>query len=260
MLKSKAGSWIPISMAIDKPPFDDVRVRQAMRLIVDREEMVQRVLSGYGLVGNDLYGEFDAGYRRLPAARAGHRPGQVAARRGRPGEPDASTCSPRTTPPGSPTDRRVRRPGDGGRGHRQRQVDGANYWGDEYIKRTFATSFWGTRPTSTRCRRSLKNSTYPETHWPPEGSDFEDLYKQALAETDDDGPLRDHPGDAAKEYEKGGYIIPFFNNLLDATARTSRVRRPAERAQPRHFGRGFSTSGSRLRWVRTGPPGSGWGS
>src|SRR5262249_36161986 len=51
LLESEAGSWLPITMAIDQPPFDDVRVRQAMRLIANRDEMVQRVLSGHGRVG-----------------------------------------------------------------------------------------------------------------------------------------------------------------------------------------------------------------
>ena len=61
-LVSKTGGWLPICMAIDMPPFDDVRVRQAMRLIVDRPQMIEQVASGYGFVGNDLYAPFDPGY------------------------------------------------------------------------------------------------------------------------------------------------------------------------------------------------------
>ena len=62
VLVSKTGGWLPICMAIDMPPFDDVRVRQAMRLIVDRKGMLEQVISGYGFVGNDLYAPFDPGY------------------------------------------------------------------------------------------------------------------------------------------------------------------------------------------------------
>ena len=61
-LVSKTGGWLPMCMAIDMPPFDDVRVRQAMRLIVDRPAMLEQVASGYGFVGNDLYAPFDPGY------------------------------------------------------------------------------------------------------------------------------------------------------------------------------------------------------
>ncbi len=65
-LVSKTGGWLPLCMAIDLPPFNDVRVRQAMRLIVDRPQMIEQVLSGYGSLGNDLYAPFDPGYDHLP--------------------------------------------------------------------------------------------------------------------------------------------------------------------------------------------------
>ncbi len=61
-LVSKTGGWLPICMAIDMPPFNDARVRQAMRLIVDRQGMLEQVASGYGFIGNDLYAPFDPGY------------------------------------------------------------------------------------------------------------------------------------------------------------------------------------------------------
>ena len=69
-------------MRVDQAPFDDVKVRQAMRLIVDRQAMIDQTLSGYGSLGNDLYAPLDVDLRQRPApARAGHRAGQVAARR-----------------------------------------------------------------------------------------------------------------------------------------------------------------------------------
>ena len=40
-------------MRVDAGPFADVRVRQAMKLLVDRELMVQNVLYGFGSVGTD---------------------------------------------------------------------------------------------------------------------------------------------------------------------------------------------------------------
>ena len=83
------GGWLPLCMAVDMPPFDNVNVRQAMRLIVDRPAMLAQVLSGHGRVANDLYAPFDADYDTgAAAAPSGHRPGQVAAQGGRHGEPD----------------------------------------------------------------------------------------------------------------------------------------------------------------------------
>ena len=84
VLNSKTGGWIPLCMAIDMPPFDDVRVRQAMRLIVDRQGMIDQILSGYGFDGQRPLRTLRRRLRQRPAAaRAGHRPGQVAAEGGR---------------------------------------------------------------------------------------------------------------------------------------------------------------------------------
>jgi hypothetical protein len=49
-------------MRVDVAPFTDVKVRQAMRLIVDRQQMIDQTLSGYGSLGNDLYAPFDVAY------------------------------------------------------------------------------------------------------------------------------------------------------------------------------------------------------
>ncbi len=46
ILVSQGGGWLPLCMAIDMAPFTDNRVRQAMRLIVDRKAMLEQVLSG----------------------------------------------------------------------------------------------------------------------------------------------------------------------------------------------------------------------
>jgi peptide/nickel transport system substrate-binding protein len=45
-------------------PFADRRVREAMRLVVDREAMVKQVLSGYGTVANDILGTGDPRYAK----------------------------------------------------------------------------------------------------------------------------------------------------------------------------------------------------
>jgi peptide/nickel transport system substrate-binding protein len=47
---------IPITMRVDRPPFNDVRVRQAMRLIADRPALIAGALNGFGTLGNDLPG------------------------------------------------------------------------------------------------------------------------------------------------------------------------------------------------------------
>ncbi|MFG2881540.1 ABC transporter substrate-binding protein [Streptomyces sp. NPDC048297] len=69
---------MPIVMRTAKgSPFADERVREAMRLVVDREAMVKQVLSGYGTVANDILGTGDPDYakdipqRKRDLAKAG---------------------------------------------------------------------------------------------------------------------------------------------------------------------------------------------
>ncbi|MFF9810727.1 ABC transporter substrate-binding protein [Streptomyces coeruleorubidus] len=50
-------------------PFADPKVREALRLAVDREVMVKQVLSGYGTVANDILGTGDPAYAKDIAQR-----------------------------------------------------------------------------------------------------------------------------------------------------------------------------------------------
>ena len=59
---TKGGGYTPFTMRVDQPPFDDVRVRQAFRLICDRDAMLRTVFSGNGKIGNDVFGLWDAVY------------------------------------------------------------------------------------------------------------------------------------------------------------------------------------------------------
>ena len=53
LLEVPSGGYVPFVMRTDMPPFDDNRVRLAMKLVVDREQMRQAVLYGKGDLGND---------------------------------------------------------------------------------------------------------------------------------------------------------------------------------------------------------------
>ncbi len=59
---SHAGSIIPFTMRVDQPPFRDVNVRQALRLLVDRQQLIDSALDGYGTVANDVFSPFDADF------------------------------------------------------------------------------------------------------------------------------------------------------------------------------------------------------
>ncbi len=68
ILRSNSGSSaMGFAMNTSLPPFDDPRVREAVRLSADRQQLVNSVLLGQGDIGNDLVGLGLDGYNdRLP--------------------------------------------------------------------------------------------------------------------------------------------------------------------------------------------------
>ena len=85
LLETGASNSMTVSMWVDTPPFDDVRVRQALKLVVDRQAMIDTVLLGFGEPGadNPVPLSSPASYVQRAAANR-YRESQAAAGRGRP--------------------------------------------------------------------------------------------------------------------------------------------------------------------------------
>jgi peptide/nickel transport system substrate-binding protein len=246
VLVSKTGGWLPICMAVDMPPFDDVRVRQAMRLIVDRPQMLEQVFSGYGFVGNDLYAPFDPGYdKSLPQRHqdiaqaksllkaAGHANLSVDLHTtpGASGMVDTATVFANQA---------------SAAGVKINVINNPNYYGNQYLKLAFSVDFWGTRSYLNQVQQgSLPNAPYNETHWPPKsgtGSNFGSLYNQALAETDATKRIAIEQEMQQIEYNTGGYIIPCFGGLIDGYSTKVKGLKPSKGTlNLDSFGHGYRT-------------------
>ncbi len=60
--ESPTGRFFPIQMRTDVAPFDDPRFRQALRLVIDRNAVINSAFGGYAQKGNDLYAIYDRDY------------------------------------------------------------------------------------------------------------------------------------------------------------------------------------------------------
>ena len=246
ILNSQTGGWIPLCMAIDMPPFNDPKVRQAFRLIIDRKAILEQVGNGYGQIANDLYAPFDEGYdKSLP-----QREQDIA---------QAKSLLKSAGKEGLAVDLHTTNGASGmvdlasvfasqakAAGVNITVKNDPNYYGSSYLKLPFSVDFWGTRGYLNQVQQgSLPNSPYNETHWPPKsgtGSDFGKLYQQALAETDSNKRIDLEHQMQQYEYDLGGYIIPYFNALIDGYGSNVKGLSPSKGTlNLASFGHGYRT-------------------
>ena len=221
ILNSETGMWLPFTMRVDRAPFDDVRVRQAFRLVVDREQMVEQVLSGHGTVGNDMYALYDPGYAEELPQRVQNidRAKELLVEAGYPDGLDVELV---TAPiqAGAVEAAQVfaQQAIAAGINVSIRRVDTTTFFGDDYLQWDFAQDFWYTRNFLPQVNNgSLPTSPYNETHW----ANPRFLELVAEAKTTIDPTKRNALITEAQtiEYDEGGYIIWGHPNQADAYQR-----------------------------------------
>jgi peptide/nickel transport system substrate-binding protein len=233
-------------MAIDMPPFTDNRVREAFRLMVDRQQMVEQVLSGYGTVANDLYSPFDPSYNHsLPQRQQDIEKAKSLLKQA--GQ-EGMTVDLHTTngAAGMVDSANVFATQAKAAGVTVNVHNDPNYYGDQYLKLAFSVDFWGTRNYLPQVANgSIPTAPYNETHWPPKsgpGSNFLSLYSQALQQLEVSKQTPIIHEMQSLEYNYGGYIIPFFNDLVDAYSTKVQGFEPSKGTlNLTYFGNGYTT-------------------
>ena len=217
VLISQTGAWQPFTMRIDAPPFTDNRVRQAFRLIVDRDQMVQQVLSGQGRVANDLYAPYDPVYAKdLPQRKQDLEQAKALLKQaGHEGLTVELVTAPVFQGIVEAAQVFAEQAKGAGVTVKVRKVDSGTFYGDNYLKWPFAQDFWATRTYLAQVAQGdLPESPFNETHWGK--GKFESLIRQARAEVDDAKRADILHQAQQMQYEQGGYIIPYFSNIIDA--------------------------------------------
>ena len=62
VISENTGGYNPFTMRVDRTPYTDVRVRTALKLLIDRPAMLKSVFAGHGQIGNDIPGRYDPAY------------------------------------------------------------------------------------------------------------------------------------------------------------------------------------------------------
>jgi peptide/nickel transport system substrate-binding protein len=233
VLISETGGWQPFTMRVDKAPFKDVRVRQAIRLLVDREQMIAQVLSGQGRVANDLYSPYDPAYNsELPQRRQDLDKAKSLLRQA--GQSDLRVelvTSPVFQGIVEAAQVIAEQAKGAGVTINVRKVDPGTFYGDNYLQWTFAQDFWATRTyLSQVAQGSLPDSPFNETHW--KDPEFLDLIGQARAELNDAKRTELLKEAQRIEWERGGLIIWSFSNQVDAYSDTVGGFHPARSGFP----------------------------
>ncbi|WP_051341873.1 ABC transporter substrate-binding protein [Pseudonocardia spinosispora] len=217
VLTSPTAAWLPFTMRVDVPPFDDVRVRQALRLIAGRHELVNQVLSGQGSTANDLYSRFDRDYLRSVPNREqdlAHAKDLLAAA----GKPRLSlelVTSPIQAGTVEAAQVFAGQAKAAGVEIGLRRVDTSTFFSDQYLSWEFAQSFWNTRNYLPQAANSsMPEAPFNETHWTD--PEYVGLIRRARSELDP--TRRAELTEAAQriEYDRGGYLIWSFPDRVDA--------------------------------------------
>lgn len=215
--QTKSGGWQPFTMRIDQKPFSDVRVRQALRLIVDRQQMLEQAYGGYGWMGNDMYAPFDPGYPKdLPQRQQDlEKAKSLLKQAGYPNLTAQLVTSTAVGAGGVEMAQVIAQQAKGaGVNITVNKVDPGVFYGDEYLKWLFAVDFWGTRNYLLQTTQgTLPTAPYNETHW--KNAKWQALVEEAFRTVDDTKRNELVTEASTIEYNEGGYIIWAFNILID---------------------------------------------
>ncbi|MER7208880.1 ABC transporter substrate-binding protein [Streptosporangium sp. NPDC020072] len=213
---SETSNWQSFDLNLSKEPFRDERVREAFRLLTDRQELVDRALSGHGRLANDLYSPQDPTFDRSIPQRphdverarallkeAGRENLQIELVSGEGGDAAALVFAAQAKKAGITVT--------------VKKVDAATFNGPRRLDWTMSTGGLLTESfLSSALHLDAPVSAANKTHF----SDprFTELFEQAVTQPDTARRAELVHEMQRIQHAKGGMVIWGFNNALDAVS------------------------------------------
>ncbi|MEM9343956.1 MAG: ABC transporter substrate-binding protein [Pseudomonadota bacterium] len=211
---------ITMPMHVDTAPFDNPDVRMALKLAINREELIEKITFGAATIGNDFHHspampyfpesieqrQYDPDQARSILANAGIDNLTVnfsTADSITTGAVDAAVLFAEHAKAAGITVNVVREPNDG-------------YWSDVWLVKPFVMVTWGARPTPDVMYTLAyeQNAAWNESRW--KNPRFNELLVQAKAELDDAKRQEMYTEMGQLARDDGGTIIPYFPNFVYA--------------------------------------------
>ncbi|WP_306114237.1 MULTISPECIES: ABC transporter substrate-binding protein [unclassified Roseovarius] len=246
ILNLPSGSAVTLPMHVTQAPFDNNDVRMALKLAINRDELIEKIVFGTATPGNDFHISPNMPYYPDDIPQRTHDPDKAkwhlkqagmdslsldmsASDSIMPGAVDFVTLFSEQAKAANINIKPIREPGDG-------------YWADVWLKKPFIFSKWGARPTpDTMFTLAYKTgASWSEAFWSNER--FDELLLQAKAELDDTKRAEMYREMSLIARDDGGTILPMFTNYVYAHQDTV--------AHPENVGSTWELDGARAyqRW------------
>lgn len=195
-------------------PFTDPRVREAFRLLIDRQSVVDQVYGGRATIGNDLFNQFDPAYNSdLPQREydpdkagslldeAGVSPVELALATGN-YAPNIEVVFSQAAKAGGVT-------------LNVEKIDQSTFYAQHYMQDPLFSSGWyGRDLAQIWALNSVPGALYNETQ--EDNAEIARLFGEAQAAIEDQQRYDLMKEIQQVQYDEGGYIIPVFPDQVDA--------------------------------------------
>ena len=211
-------------MECNKPPFDNNDLRMALKLVINRKEMVEKILGGLGSVGNDF--PINAAYPLLdetipqreydPKAAA-----EAYKKSGHDGSPIILQVAPGAFPGAVEAAQLFQASANAAGIPLQLKLEPDDgYWTNVWNVAPFCASYWGGRPVQDQMYSTAYQSTADWNDTKFVNARFDELLASARGELDNTKRKAQYSEMAYLVRDTGGVIVPMFNDWVEAVSDT----------------------------------------